>query len=67
MSVGFVTKEGVKIPAADVAAAVQLWSNNGWFRYEQRRDSRRKTAFKYLPWALLAISTGGASLLTPPN
>lgn len=53
MAVGFVTKNGVKVPASDVASAVQLWANNGWFRYEQRRDGRRRIATKYAPMVCL--------------
>lgn len=67
MAVGYTDKRGTKVPAADVQKAVQTWANNGWFRYEQRRDSRRKTTFKYLPWAVLAIGTGGATLFAPPS
>jgi hypothetical protein len=55
MGVGFTTKSGTKISAKAVAEAVQTWAKNGWFRYEQRRDGRRKVAYKYAPIACVSV------------
>lgn len=44
MAIGFTAKDGLKVPATDIHAAIKQWSDNGWFRYEQRRDTRRKYA-----------------------
>ncbi len=44
MAIGFTAKDGLKVPATDIHASVKQWSDNGWFRYEQRRNGRRTLA-----------------------
>ena len=65
MSVGFTAKDGNFIPSADLLKHVQYWAQRGWFRYEQRRNGRRNIAYRFIPYAALAVVTGGASLTTP--
>lgn len=67
LSVGYTTKNGTKLPAADIHKAVKLWHKRNWFRYENRRDGRRKIAYKYGPWVILAVASGGATIFQPPN
>lgn len=43
--IGF-THNGVKIAAQYVQAATKQWADNGWFRYEQQRSTRRGWAKK---------------------
>lgn len=38
----------------DIMRAKQRWSDNGWTRYEQKRNGRRSVAFKIVPAAILA-------------
>ena len=42
MGVGFTPKGGDKVSATAIHKAVKTWADNGWFRYEQRRSSRRR-------------------------
>ncbi len=55
--VGFKYKYGNKQVAANkVQQAIKAWRDCGWYRYEQQRDGRRKTAAKL---AYPAIAIGG--------
>ena len=41
-AIGFTAPNGTKVEASAIKATVKRWRNNGWFRYEQKRASRRK-------------------------
>ena len=66
MSVGFTTVADTEVPSEEIHKAIKLWHDRKWFRYEKRRDGRRKVAYKYAPYACLVVLTGGAALSSPP-
>lgn len=42
------------IPGIDVLRVKKRWDENGWNRYERKRNGRRSVVYKYLPLAVLA-------------
>lgn len=57
MGVGFTAKSGTKVVPQFVHKAVKQWANNGWFRYEHQRSSRRKIAGRvaFIGLALIGV------------
>ena len=48
------TVNGVTVSADDVRAAAKRWDTNRWFRYEYKRDQRRKSVFPWMRVAAIA-------------
>lgn len=61
MGVGFTTKSGTKVVPQFVHKSVKQWANNGWFRYEHQRSSRRKIAGRvgFIALALVGVPMVG--------
>ena len=41
------------IPGIDVLRIKQRWDENGWNRYERKRNGRRSVAYKFVPMGIL--------------